>query len=292
MGVKDFLTEYIRNPELYWRGNTRQVSKTLRRFNYISKHYGFDEKSIVSIVISLAEQRINNNTLTIYFPSFGSSGSHLVQDIVANFTPIIPLGELYIAPELIELMQELDEYSKKLFLEAYSLLHCADSSNLYKNVPIVNTVHKPSLQYFSAFSSAYRSCLIIRDPVDIVISRTFRKDEYRSYLNKDTVSDLDYLKDNITKTKSFFKSAINFNHEFILRYEDIISQPEIAAHTLCDILDRPNKLEDMMNAISYSITESTNTNIYVGEKIKVESHFIEFATSELSQIRKSLGYEK
>lgn len=199
---------------------------------------------------------------------------------------------MYIAPKLIELVQGVDEYSKKLFLEAYSLLHCADSSNLYKNVPIVNTVHKPSLQYFSTFTNAYRSCLIIRDPVDIVISRTFRKDEYRSYLNKDTVSDLDYLKDNITKTKSFFKSAINFNHEFILRYEDIISQPAIAANTLCNILDRPTKLEDMMDAISYSLTESTNANIYVGEKIKVESHFIDFATSELSQIRKSLGYEK
>lgn len=56
---------------------------------------------------------------------------------------------------------------------------------------------------------------MIRDPVDIVISRTFRKQEFCAYLGHDCSSDVDYAKHNVERVKKFFNAAMKDKHDLV-----------------------------------------------------------------------------
>lgn len=288
--LQKLLLEFCSNPENFWGENTRQLKKFKNRHSSLLNFYNYSQENLVDFILSAAAIRVKEKVPTLYIPSFGSSGSHLVQDILANFQNSIPLGEVYIAPTLVEKVSTMDQTFKRIFIEAYCLLYSGSLQNTFKLVPIINTAHKPSLLHFGDFSSCYRSCLLVRDPLQIVISRTFRKDEFRSYMHKKGISDLDYMKENIDKTKRFFRAALNFKHEFSVKYEDIVCESNDAINSLLEFTNMRGEIDKMKMSFSHSLHGSDKTNLFKGERKVIDESYLSYIKNELHDLRTVLGY--
>lgn len=191
------LRKFLFNIDEFWEGNRRQAEKSRKRLDAITNFYSHDRDQCLGFLSRIADERLNSNRRTLYLPSFGASGSHLVQHIVATSTNAITLGEVYMPPMAERHALELDGQERVKFMEMYHLASTSTPWMIPSRGTIVNTAHKAKLQFFSENTAKFSSVLIMRDPCDIAISRTYRKGEYRSYLGKDSISDDDYLSENI-----------------------------------------------------------------------------------------------
>lgn len=291
-GYQGLFGDFVRIPEHYWLNNQRQLTKFLKRKKKILTHFGWDEGDFLHHIIQVAEWRVSKGLLTYYLPSIGSSGSHLLQHIFSESLVACPLGEVYLSPRLVEKIKLLPMHDRKVFLEAYHLGHATNSQSLFKPSIIINTVHNPTLKYFSQWTNNYRSILIVRRPVDVAISRTFRKDEYRDYLNMSLVGDETYLKDNIDKTAQFYKAASKFNFDAIIRFEDIINNPDKTAEVIYSFMGKNNTLTvDQLEKVIRSVNaKGWKTNKYTGNREEISEHHIAMAKKQLKKTAKDLGY--
>ncbi|UTD55536.1 hypothetical protein [Halomonas sp. MS1] len=280
--VRKVIESFVDSPEYYWNNNARQLKKSSSRIKRLFDYYGWDAESLIEIIICIAEERISKNTKTIYFSSFGSSGSHLLQHVLVDSFDMIGLGEIYLPQPLENTLREVDLKSGQMLLECYHLLH-SPPENIFKNKPIINTAHRASLQTFSSSTALFTPVFIIRDPVELTISRSFRKDEYRSYLGMADVSDEEYLKENIEKTKRFYQSALKYPYEYYLFFEDISKNPVRVAELLSLISNEKGNESKVLESLKRAV-ETGATNKYSGPKILVSESLISLAESELKNI--------
>lgn len=283
------LNDFLENLDFYWNNNQRQIKKTFNRVSVIKKQYGWANKDLVFYSLSVADYRILNGLPTIYVSSFGSSGSHLLQNVFVEIKRSIPLGEVYIAPGLVQKVQSLSDDDKLRFMESYHLIHCGQANNFFCNGPIINTVHKANLQYFSDWTSKYKSCFLLRNPIDLVISRTFRKGEYRGYLHPEGISDKAYLEENIRKTKRFYNSAFKFPYDERVKFEDMIENKRPFHESLTNLLSDEN-IESVQLLVDRSIDNGGKTNKFSGEKKEIPSEYLDIAKSQLQDVVLESGY--
>ncbi|MBS9402919.1 hypothetical protein KG088_04690 [Halomonas sp. TRM85114] len=284
------LSDFLENLDYYWCGNRRQVKKTSNRVSKINDFYGWSKDELVFFSLSAAKNRIYNNYQTVYISSYGSSGSHLLQSIMSEAKRSIPLGEVYIAPNIINKVQDLSDSDKNKFMEAYHLIHCGAASNFFCNGPIINTAHKANLQYFSEWTIHYNSCFLLRNPVDLVISRTFRKSEYKEYLHPEGISNKEYLNENIRKTERFYNSALRFPYDEKIKFEDIIENNERFHKSLANIIGGRVDLEKLPFLVEQSINNGKKTNKHSGAKEEIPKEYIRMSKTNLKNVVLKAGY--
>ena len=129
----------------------------------------------------------------------------------------------------------------------------------------------------------------MRNPVDIVISRTFRKSEYRNYLHNINITDLDYLKENTSKTKRFYNSAIKFPHDYWVRFEDLFENTARVAYTLSEILGGLTTKELLSKFIDQALATGEKTNKFNGNQPNIDPAFVAFAEKELMDISATMN---
>lgn len=280
--------DYVGNMGDYWDGNSRQEKKSSGRFNLLKKNLGWSGKSLVSLVSEVAEIRILESGKTIYLSSFGSSGSHLIQHIIDLTVPAIPLGEVYIAPRLERELKKLSSDQKFKFIEMYHLIHSTSPNTLFSNSVIVNTAHKAKLQTFSEATANFSSAFIVRNPVDLVMSRTFRKDEYRKYLGKDGGDDYEYLVENIEKTVKYYKSAFSYSYDEYLVFEDLFSDKNGLVSSISNLIGREVDGAEIKSNIEKALNEGKTTNKYKGEVVEISDDFYGVAKKMLSGIMEDI----
>lgn len=280
--VRKVVGSFVESPENYWQQNSRQLKKSSNRIIRLLNYYGWSAESLVEFILCLAEERIKNNAKTIYLSSFGSSGSHLLQHVLIESFGMIGLGEIYLPQPLEKILKEADLVSRQVLLECYHLLH-SPPENIFKNKPIVNTAHKATLQTFSSSTALFTPVFIVRNPVELAISRSFRKDEYRNYLGKADVSNEEYLKENIEKTKRFYQSALKYPYEYYLFFEDVTKNQEKVAKTLSFISEKEGDESIVLESLRKALKEGS-TNKYSGPKTVVPESLVSLAEGELKEI--------
>lgn len=276
------LLDFLLRPEHYWGGNLRQLKKTKSRFEEIKSFYGWATPGLVDFITSISIERVFNKTETMYLPSFGSSGSHLLQHVLHKSYGMISLGEIYLPPRLsLILNEDLNSDQKNIFIESFHLIH-GHPKNIFLNKEIVNTAHYPDLNSYKYLTRNFRKGLILRSPIDVVISRTFRKAEYREYLGKSEVSDFDYLKENVDRAKKFYALALKYNFDKYFFYEDLISDTYKASTDIVDFVGKGDRgvVEKELNKAVYEGA----SNKYSGPKVQVPNECLEYARTELSEI--------
>ena len=273
------LLDFLIRPGFYWRNNRRQLEKTRSRVSNIEAYYDWSTISLVNILTAIAQERILNRVDTIFLPSFGSSGSHLMQHVLHKYYGMIALGEIYLPPKLRDLIKnELSMHEQNIFIEGFHLIHSHPAS-IFMNREIVNTAHYPDLNGYKNSTGNYKKGLILRNPIDIIISRTFKKSEYRVYLEKNNVSDLDYLKENIRKAKNFYDTAFEFNYDKYFFYEDMVASHENFSNSVVSFVGRGDV--QIVKSELQKALEKGVTNKYSGPKVEVPEKLIEHAKYEL-----------
>ena len=291
MNLEQIVTTAVSKPEDLWGDNLRQAGKLKKRMNILQEEYGLRKDIIPDLILSIAHSRVSKKSKTIYFPNVGSSGSHLIQEAVSRSWPSIPLGEVYIPPMLVPVIKEFIENDRFLFMEAWHLLHAMRFSQLFNlEAVVINTVHNPTLGRFSDWTVNYEACLITRNPLDIVISRTFRKDDYRNYISK-SESDEEYLYRNIDLVNKFYSRALKVGYKNRVAFEDIFSDSIEVLRTVEEILTGVPKVKDFNEALTKSIQDGEATNQFSGKPREVPPLYKEMARKELYGIAASLGYE-
>jgi hypothetical protein len=261
--AQQLLLQYFKDPAAFWKSNTRQAGKSTSRMQAYRRLHGWNTAQCVRIATAVAQERLRARALTLYMPSYGSSGSHLIQHAIGLALPCVELGELYLPPSLPPLLEQLAEQERHLFMEAYGLLHAMNPAMGFSCTIMINTVHNPTLRHFDSLTANYRSVLLLRNPVDLVLSRTFRKDEYRSYLHPTQISDEDYLEQNIVSTEAFYQKALAHQFDGVIRFEDITRAPGQVARTLAGALGMPD-IEQPLGERLTSAFEGGASNKYKG----------------------------
>lgn len=276
------LIDYINNPIDFWEGNTRQAGKSINRFSQLVDYYSWPTEYLVRLIIAAARERVNANVPTIYISSFGSSGSHLLQHVLVNALGFIGLGEIYLPPKFEQKMGESDKETNKLLIECYHLIHSIPV-DVFSKKQIINTAHKAKLQGFSENTNYFKSALLVRNPIDLTISRTFRKNEYREYLNKGKTSDEDYFFENLMKTKKFYKAALNHSYDQYFTYEELLSCNYELVSRITDLANS----QECSSEVYESLVDAVNvgaSNKYNGPDIEIKDHFYALAEKELKPI--------
>lgn len=291
MNLEKIVEDAVNEPERLWGDNSRQANKLKKRVNILQADYGLRKDIIPDLILSTARSRVSNKSKTVYFPNIGSSGSHLIQEAVSRSWLSIPLGEVYIPPMLVPAVKEFSENDRFVFMEAWHLLHAMRFSQLFNlEAVVINTVHNPTLGRFSDWTVNYEACLITRNPLDIVISRTFRKDDYRNYISK-SESDEEYLYRNIDLVNNFYSRALKVGYKNRVAFEDIFSDSIEVSRTVQKVLSGVPKVKDFNEALTKSIQDGEATNQFSGTPRKVPALYKEMARKELCGIAASLGYE-
>lgn len=287
----NLIHDYIVHPQEYWADNKRQLTKFNARKGSIQNTYSWSDNDLAFFILKISEWRIENKLRTIYLPSNGSSGSHLIQEIIANSVPCQPLGEAYIPKALILEVRKLAPANQQIFMESYNLLHTTKPQRLFSPNIIVNTAHDARLQNYRSWTASFQSILIVRNPTDVAISRTFRKPEYRNYTGNEEMDDWAYLNLNIDRTMKFYEAALEVGYPEVMRFEDIFDAPHITAKRLHSVLgDQVVNEHTLVKTIEQVATSGKDTNKFSGKSKPVEDAYIDFANDRLSCLKTRMAY--
>lgn len=291
MSIREIIERLVVSPEYFWEENTRQAEKLRKRVHKAKNTLTLTGQELVEDVFQIAESRLNAGSRTVFLSNIGSSGSHLFQACIANAWETIPLGEVYLPPSLIEVTDGISGDDLHLLAECYLLLHDVEFKNRYKqDAIIINTLHHPSLSRFGVWSKNFSSALIVRNPVEIVLSRSFRKNEYRSYLGGDQVSDWEYLKLNANKVAKFFHSAKKYNHDAVLKFEDLCSVESDVLRGLKALVDDSISDSDLKAIIDKTLGDGASTNKFQGVRDPVPTEIITYVENEMREVSELYGY--
>jgi hypothetical protein len=140
-----------------------------------------------------------------------------------------------------------------------------------------------------------RTVLLVRDPLEIVLSRTFRKPKWRKR-SAPTDTDAEYVNKNIRFVKKFFDSVAQHTPVCVIRYEDVKKDPvEMLSRILQLVdLDVPEQLLrstiERHSATSQLTSGVRLSNIYPGPRNHYDRALIEHASVSLQALRNRLGY--
>lgn len=290
--AKSLMADYIDNTESYWCENRRQAQKSESRIISHKKYYQYNSEEFVQFLSKLSDDRMKKGSKTLYLPSYGSSGSHLIQHLIVQSVTSIPLGEVYVPIDIERKTQCLSVHERYKFMEMYHLSHSTMPWMTPSRGLIINTAHKSRLQFFADNTRKFDSVFIFRHPVNLVLSRTFRKSEYRSYLGKGYISDKEYLDDNIKKTINFYKSSLSYRFGGYIRFEDLFSSDSHQyriSKTISEVIASRDLSHYIKNNIQKSIEDDKNTNKYEGEQIKINEEYVEYCKGKLRFLIKEIN---
>ncbi|NDK33189.1 sulfotransferase domain-containing protein [Nesterenkonia haasae] len=285
--------EYALDPYRAWAGqSSRQAEKLSTRVKKMATGAGFSYREVVESSIEAASHRDHcGRPLTIFLVNSGSSGSHWLEPMLADLGDFSPGGEIYLPKSLRDKLKKLSPTKRTSFIDAVHLLHMRELPVLNLEKTLINTAHNWRLP--ELFHSEARTILLTRHPVDIVVSRTFRKDEYRHSRLPDA-SDLDYLKKNIEVVNTFYAKTKNALWDHQVSFEDLKSN---GADRICELLAylgasaSRQQIEKVLEDYSVDGSAVAKTNLYRGPRAQVPDWARENAAHLLVDEPRQFGYE-
>ena len=145
-----------------------------------------------------------------------------------------------------------------------------------------NTAHLPDLAVYTRNDLPSRKVLLIRDPVEIVLSRTLRKPAFRRYLGRETTDDARYLRENIVQVGRFYRKVEPEGYDLVVRYEDLRADPVPVLAAIARRLDTPADPARLLRAAARRRRDT-------GPEAAPEA-LREMARRALADVRRKFGY--
>ena len=138
-----------------------------------------------------------------------------------------------------------------------------------------------------------RFVLLVRNPYDISVSRTFRKNDYRQVVAPG-MGDLDYLSTQCNYVSKFYEELPNHYFDFITRYENFVSDPVGHMNDMLMSLKLPSDIGQLKTASALYCNENKieNKSINLNRKPQtiISGKEADIMVSRLSSIASDWGY--
>ena len=294
------IEKYLLNASSYWPESHYRNVKKIERFlerGCNSK----DEKKVrcyVKDIVALAELRLKFKTPHLYIVNAGSSGSHWLEAMLGFLPGFHNGGEVYLPAEIKKSLKTMGEREAHLFLDALYLVHCGGIYPDMLSAALSNSAHLANHQQLSDYSRLKKTALLLRDPVDIVMSRTFRKDEYKNDVAPG-VEDIDYLEKNCVYFEGFYNNIDFDSFDIVIRYEELKHSPLSTLRALVSTVGLNVSDDELVRAVDLTSEETAKkaiekgevpvTNIYLDKKEDV-SWAKSYIVKRLENIRRELSY--
>lgn len=151
----------------------RQALKLIKARDNLIKSFG-SYSEFEKWIFHTLEEREKIPCRTILIVNAGSSGSHWLHNMLKELLSLPGAGEVYLPESLQNQLPE--NYSP---LDLVQLVQSQASDGEMAALPVINTSHSIRLMKRIVKSEKCRELFLSRNPVDIVLSRTFRKEEYK-----------------------------------------------------------------------------------------------------------------
>lgn len=305
MKTTELVHNYLVKPYDFWGAGDRRALKVEKRLRAVMTSLKLPRPAALEYLQELAVRRVSEAQPTLYLCNAGSSGSHWVQGLLSAITPILPCGEVYLPKQVLAQLKADKSEDKKAALQLIYLLHSflepTDGVDVGRLVHALacNTAHAPgNLHVYRASDISNYAVLLLRDPADIAVSRTFRKEQHRAYLGKADDSDLEFLKFNCNFVTNFYNGVSESDFDITVRYEDLLKTPGLAMRKVCDAikinasnaeLERAAELFNK-DQLKTNSQEAKASNIYAGERKKVDKKYVNYAREATASLRQRLGY--
>ena len=240
-------------------------------------------------VISLARRRFRYQPTTLFVINCGSSGSHWLTAMLGVLPNVVDCGEVYLPPGLLAEMDSWSVRERSYMVDSIHLAHSPRLDPAVERAVLINSAHGSGWRIAQAHGAPVKRILLIRDPLQIVLSRTLRKPDHKKIVARD-FSDEAFLETNIEFVRSFFDRAAANPCDLCVRYEDMRADPRAVLESVCVMVGLDVSDADLSGAVVAHGVDSATTNIYQGPREEVPWHLMDRASEVLHPLRESLGY--
>jgi len=293
------IEKYISNDPVFWQPGTYfggrniwKISKSQRKLN--SLKLTNREKSVK--IKEIITKRIESKTPTIYIISNGGSGCHYLGGLISMKKDFKLIDEVYFPPIIIDSI-ELENINSTGLIEMVNFVHLADLE--FQNLIPVNTMHlrrDTPLWKLSENSVNSKFIFLIRNPIDIAISRGLRKLDYKvSNEENSHLSDDEYLEKQAIFTKNHFKRLFSEENDvgaLLIKYEDLVENPSDILKDIFSYIGIEPSDEEIDEILGeYSSASNITKNENRKSKPGLTDAQKEILISELSETCETLGYD-
>lgn len=249
-----------------------------------------DPEAIYERVRAMAEARREARPRTFFVASPGGSGSHWFQQILSHNIGTVPCGEVYLPEPMMELMLETGPELRGLMIDAMHLLHAYEVREDMRDVMLINTAHARGWRMAAHMPEPKTTIMLQRDPLDVVLSRAFRKQGLRTKQFPD-LDDRTYLDQQLTYVRRFYEVRDIAKVDATVRYEDLRRDIGAALRDLAATGAVPvdvTRIEETKTAFDSGAMGQVNK--YRGPKVVIPEALEAHARAELAGLRAHLGY--
>lgn len=289
---------FLLNPAEYWgEDSPRHVHKLTRA---LRRSLGPEERTaeLVEEILALARLRTAHAPPPIYLPNAGSSGSHWLEAMLSRAAGVHACGEIYLPKQVVERLKGMSPAEAGFFLNAVYVAHTGLVGPNLVSGHCVNSAHVTNVGVIARLTPGSKKVLLLRDPVDVVMSRTLRKAAHRADVAPD-MDDSAYLDHNCDLVERFHKALGAEQFDAVARYEDFVSRPVDALTALTAALGldaTPESIQFAAESTSRSAVTSAReqggnvrTNLYSGEA-RSDEVLEARARERMAALRRKLGY--
>ncbi|OLT41905.1 hypothetical protein BJF86_02555 [Serinicoccus sp. CNJ-927] len=284
--VDDLVHRLVHEPASLWSGERVQMAARQQKMveKFRTRNGLRDLEEVYETLMAWARERATNRPMTYFVVNPGSAGSHWLQEMMADAGNMNPCGDVYLPPAFMTAGASLGDTPRGLLFDASHLLQAYRPIDQSLKLPLINTAHIRGWGQHQLMPDPRRLILLSRDPLDVVISRTFRKPDYRAQqFSKE--DDFTYLQRNIQFVKNFYERGKNSTPDAIVRYEDLRRDPRTQITKLGQTLGVPFAGERALD-----VDARGGSNKYTGPPVEIPEYLRTVAIKELSELRSRLDY--
>jgi Sulfotransferase family len=289
---------YLLNPQEHWGPNASRHVRKLTSAMGRALRPGERIIELVDEILAVARIRTAHAPPPIYLPNSGSCGSHWLEAMLSLAAGTIACGEVYLPKPILKQLSGLSPACAGYFLNAAHVAHSGNIGPALVEGHCVNSAHITNVGRIAALTPGAKKVLLVRDPIDVVISRTLRKPAHRADVAPD-MDDLTYLMRNCEFVERFHAAVENEAFDGIARYEDLVNRPVEALTALTSALGLSATSESIRSAVestSRSAVEQTRAqgievaiNLYSGA-VRTDARLEARARQRLMGLCRRLGY--
>ncbi|WP_299449777.1 DUF6270 domain-containing protein [uncultured Serinicoccus sp.] len=284
--VVDLVGSLVHDPASLWTGDRSHMSLRqqglLEKFQARNALRDLDEVQVA--VLRWARSRAGDRPMTYFVVNPGGAGSHWLQEMMADAGGMNPCGEVYLPPGMTSAAASLGDEARGLLLDAVHLLQANRPVADLLDAPLINTAHIRGWHQHELMPAPKSLVLLTRDPLDVVLSRTFRKQAYRTQ-HFAGESDETYLRRNIDFVQKFYLRGEGTTPDASVRYEDLRADAPGTISRLGRALG-----VDLEGPRALEVDARGGSNKYAGPAVEISPHLRQLAADELAELRERLGY--
>lgn len=290
----DLLAGYVTDAASHWPADRPlQAHKLDEKVQQQCARLQVSTEQFLESVGAAARRRSAAGTPTLFLINCGSSGSHWVEAMLASLPGIHACGEVYVPPGIGEHLAGTDAAGRAGFLDALHQLHMETPGIPADGDILINSAH--SWNPHDLMGDPARPVLLVRDPIDVVMSRTFRKPKLRRHVAP-SADDRAYFEKNAAMVEKFYRSALRRKPPTVIRYEALVARPVEELARLLQSVGRqasPGRLQEIASQHTRESQRNSGqrlSNVYQGPATKVPPELLGEAAERLSRLRADLGY--